>query len=49
MFAWGKLAGSEVRAWSSQAISQAKNAESPASITVRFDARGQVRAAVRIA
>ena len=49
MFAWGRLAGSVFSAWSSQPISQAKKAESPASMTVRLAANGQVRSTVRTA
>jgi hypothetical protein len=36
-------------AWTVQPISQAKNAESPASITRRFAANGQVSATVSTA
>jgi hypothetical protein len=47
MFACGRLAGSVRSAWIVQPISQAKNAESPASITRRLATNGQVSAIVR--
>ena len=49
MFPWGRRTGSVLSAWSSQPISQAKNAESPGSMMVRFLASGQVRRTVRAA
>jgi len=49
MFACGRLAGSVSSAWSVQPISPAKKAESPASITRRLAANGQVRATVSTA
>jgi hypothetical protein len=49
MFACGSRAGSVLIACTVQPISHAKNAESPASITWRFRAKGQVSRTVRIA
>ena len=49
MLPCGRLAGSVFSAWTVQPISQAKNAESPASITRRFAANGQVSATVSTA
>ena len=49
MLPWGRRAGSVLSACSSQPISQAKNAESPGSMIVRFRASGQVRRTVRTA
>ncbi len=49
MFAWGSCAGSVLSAWTVHPISHAKKAESPASITRRLAAKGQVSATVRTA
>ena len=49
MFAWGSCPGSVFSAWTVQPISHAKKAESPASITRRLAANGQVKATVRTA
>jgi hypothetical protein len=49
MLAWGSCDGSVFSAWTVHPISQAKNAESPASITRRLAANGHVSATVRTA
>src|SRR5882762_6168333 len=47
MLPCGRRAGSVFNAWASHAMTQAKNAESPASMIRRRSARGYVRRAVR--